>query len=85
MSRCTFLVLAVCLLQTSGALGVDDGFAAARQEMIEEIQAIVAETRRETGRAQLAGAALGCGAVLWMLHVAALIGRRGLHCATVKN
>jgi len=54
LSRCTFLVLAVCLLQTSGALGVDDGFAAARQGMIEEIQATVAETRRETGRARLA-------------------------------
>jgi len=54
LSHCTFLVLAVCLLQTSGALGVDDGFAAARQAMIEEIQATVTETRRETGRARLA-------------------------------
>ena len=53
LSHCTFLVLAVCLLQTSGALGVDDDFAAARQAMIEEIQATVTETRRETGRARL--------------------------------
>jgi protein-L-isoaspartate(D-aspartate) O-methyltransferase len=54
LSRCTFFVLAVCSLQTSGALAVDDGFAAARKEMIEEIQAIVTETRRQTDRAQLA-------------------------------
>jgi protein-L-isoaspartate(D-aspartate) O-methyltransferase len=54
LSRCTYLVLAACLLQTSGALGVDDDFAAARQAMIEEIQATVTETHRETGRARLA-------------------------------
>ena len=53
-SHCTSLVLAVCLLQTSGAPGSDGRYAAARQEMIEEIQATVTETRRETGRAQLA-------------------------------
>ena len=54
LSHGTFLVRAICLLQASGALGVDDGFAAARQEMIEEIQATVTETRRQTDRAQLA-------------------------------
>jgi protein-L-isoaspartate(D-aspartate) O-methyltransferase len=35
-------------------LGGEDRFAAARQEMVEEIRATVTETRRETGRAQLA-------------------------------
>ena len=54
LSHSTFLVLAVCLLQTSGTLASGDRFDAARQEMIEEIQATVAETRRQTGRAQLA-------------------------------
>jgi len=53
-SRRVFLILAVCLLQTGGASGDDGDYAAARQEMIEEIQATVTETRRETGRAQLA-------------------------------
>lgn len=54
LSHCTFLVLAVCSLQTSGAPGSDDRFAAARQKMIGEIQATVTETRRQTNRAQLA-------------------------------
>jgi protein-L-isoaspartate(D-aspartate) O-methyltransferase len=50
----TLLVLAVCLLRTSGASGDDAGFAAARQEMVEVIQATVTATRREIGREQLA-------------------------------
>jgi protein-L-isoaspartate(D-aspartate) O-methyltransferase len=54
LSRRVFLILAVCLLQTGGASGDDGDYAAARREMIAEIQATVTETRRETGRAQLA-------------------------------
>jgi len=54
LSYCTCLALAACLLQASEAPGSDGRFAAARQEMIEEIQATVTETHRETGRAQLA-------------------------------
>lgn len=56
MSRSSSLWLIVLVVGMSfgvGTLASDERFAAARERMIEAIQATVTETRRETGRARL--------------------------------